>query len=177
MRSTREHRLRAPQTVNFALITCSGARHRAKVEGRALSDESGEAAKALIEEAGHKVVFRSLVPNSREALKAELLKCVGSPEVDLVFVTGGTGLSARDISVEVLESLSQKSIPGFGEFFRRLSYEEVGLATMLSRAAAAVVDGKAVFVVPGSPEAVRLSLRRLIIPEAGHMVLHLRESP
>lgn len=175
--STREHRSRAPKSVNFALIMCSGTRYRAMIEGKAFSDESGELAETLIREMGHKVVLKALVPNSKDALRAELLKAVGSPEVDLVFVVGGTGLSGRDISVEVLDSLSEKSIPGFGEFFRKLSYEKVGLAAMLSRASAGIVGRKAVFVVPGSSEAVGLSLRGLILPEAGHIVLHLRESP
>ncbi|MEM2926246.1 MAG: molybdenum cofactor biosynthesis protein B [Candidatus Bathyarchaeia archaeon] len=175
--SSKEHRSRAPTSVSFALITCSGSRYMAMMEGKAFSDESGELAKALIEAMGHRVTFRSLVPNSKDILKAELLKAVQSPEVDMVLVLGGSGLSSRDISVEVLESLWEKSIPGFGEFFRRLSYERIGLAAMLSRASGGIVNRKAVFILPGSSDAVELALRNIILPEAGHIILHLRESP
>jgi molybdenum cofactor biosynthesis protein B len=147
------------------------------MEGKAYSDESGELARSLIEESGNRVVFRSLVPNSKDDLKAQLLKAVGNPEVDMVLVLGGTGLSSRDISVEVLESLWEKSIPGFGELFRRLSFEKVGLASMLSRASAGIVNRKAVFILPGSPDAVEVALKNIILPEAGHIVLHLKENP
>jgi len=170
-----EHRRKAPEKTGFAVITCSSTRHKALKEGRSLSDESGDLASALIIEAGHRVILRSLVPNREADLRKAVQEAIERKDVNVVFVTGGTGLSPRDITVETLETLLEKPIPGFGELFRRLSYEEVGLAAMLTRASAGAIHGKALFAVPGSPHAVQLALKKVILPEVGHIVLHLGE--
>jgi len=174
-KSVEEHRRRAPSSVGVFLITCSSTRYAALREGRELPDESGDLAAELVARFGHRVVGRSLVPNVAEELKRTVLEVARGGNVDIVAVLGGTGLSPRDISVETVESMFEKSIPGFGEFFRRLSYEAVGLAAMLSRAVAGTVLGKAVFVTPGSSQAVTLAFEKIILPEAGHLVHHIRE--
>jgi len=140
-----------------------------------VTDESGDLAADLVARFGHRIVGRSLVPNVAEDLRRVVLEATKRDDVDVVAVLGGTGLSRRDISVEVAQSLVEKSIPGFGELFRRLSHDVIGLAAMLSRAAAGTVSGKAVFVIPGSSQAVALAFEKIILPEAGHLVHHIRE--
>ncbi|MEM2905456.1 MAG: molybdenum cofactor biosynthesis protein B [Candidatus Bathyarchaeia archaeon] len=173
--SVQEHRRRAPSSVGVFLITCSSTRYSALREGHAVPDESGDLAAELVTRFGHRVVGRVLVPNVAEDLRKTVLEASRTESVDLIVVLGGTGLSARDISVETVQSMFEKSIPGFGELFRRLSYEAVGLAAMLSRAVAGTISGKAVFVTPGSSQAVALAFEKIILPEVGHLVHHIRE--
>jgi molybdenum cofactor biosynthesis protein B len=91
-----------------------------------------------------------------------------------VILTGGTGITSRDQTFEAIDALLEKRLPGFGELFRMLSYQEIGPAAMLSRAQAGVRAGRVVFSLPGSPAACRLALERLILPELGHLIRELR---
>ncbi len=93
---------------------------------------------------------------------------------DAIVVDGGTGFSPKDVTPEAVEPLSDEELPGFGELFRLLSYEEIGAAAMLSRAIAGIAHGKPVFVLPGSPKAVELAMTKLILPEVAHLLGQLR---
>ena len=141
-----------------------------------VDDLSGDLIVKLLEKAGHRVVFRTVVPDDRVLIGRSVGNALGMEDVDAIITCGGTGVSLSDLTIETVRPLLRKTLPGFGEFFRRLSYDEIGSAALLSRALAGVADkGKAVFCIPGSPQAVRLCLERLILPEVGHILKHARE--
>ncbi|HEV8631587.1 MAG TPA: molybdopterin-binding protein [Thermoanaerobaculia bacterium] len=142
---------------------------------RALADDAGGARlAALLAAAGQERVVRRLVADDGAAITAAVAELLAAPEVDVVVVTGGTGVSLSDVTPEAVAPLLERPLPGFGELFRALSFAEVGAAAILSRAFAGVAAGKAVFVLPGSPAAAELGLSRLILPVAGHLVGQLR---
>lgn len=128
----------------------------------------------MLSNAGHKVISRILIPDSQLDLTREIRKAARS-KADSIIVCGGTGITEQDITIEVAEKLLVKHIPGFGEIFRRLSYDEIGSAALLSRALAGVIDNKVLFCLPGSADAVRLAMNRLILPEISHMIKHASE--
>lgn len=161
------HRAYAPDSVACGVLTVSDSRDAA-------SDSSGQQIQAALEQAGHRVARRALVRDEPEAIRAELLRAFADPDVDAVLVTGGTGVAPRDCTVETVEPLLDKQLPGFGELFRALSFQEIGAASMLSRALAGSAGRTAVFVMPGSTGAVRTALERLILPELAHLVGQLR---
>ncbi len=147
--------------VRCAVITCS--------DTRTLDDDaSGDLIAELLTSAGHEVVSRQLVIEHTDAIK--LAFAAGRLDSDAVIITGGTGLAPRDRTPDVIEPLLDRTLPGFGELFRMLSFKEVGTAAMLSRALAGVRDRSVVFVLPGSPKAVRLAMESLILPELRHVV-------
>ena len=131
---------------------------------------------ALVAGAGHRVVSRGLVRDDIGEIRAEVMAALALPEVDAVLVTGGTGLAPRDLTVEAVTPLFDREIPGFGELFRMLSFAEIGAAAMLSRAAAGLVSGRAIFLLPGSPAAVELALSRLVLPEIAHLLAQARRT-
>jgi len=168
VRSVDLHRERARSKLTFAVFVVSSSRHAAKSRGEAFVDESGDLAVSLVESAGHRVVERDVLPDSLEEI-AEALKRVAG-KVDVVLFLGGTGPHPKDVTVEAVRPSLTKELPGFGELFRMLSYEQVGPAAFLSRATAGVADGSVVFCLPGSPDGIRLALEKLILPEAEHAV-------
>ncbi len=160
--STKEHRETGPKSVTAAIITMSDTR---MLE----TDESGRLIKELLEGNGHKVVRHTVCKDEPSQLNKEMDRLLALG-VDIIIIDGGTGVSPRDITVETVGLRLEKRIEGFGELFRQLSYEEIGSAAMLSRAMAGVCQGAVVFCLPGSPEAVRLGMGCLILPELGHLV-------
>ncbi|HAQ08864.1 MAG TPA: molybdenum cofactor biosynthesis protein [Bacillus bacterium] len=165
--STQEHKQAAPKQVRCKVITVSDTRNPE-------TDRSGRLMKEMLAEAGHSIVEYVIVKDEAELIKTEVLKGCGNPEIDVVLTNGGTGIAKRDVTIETVQMLFDKEIPGFGEIFRMLSYQEdIGSAALLSRAAAGVVNDRAVFSTPGSTGAVRLAMQKLIIPEIGHVVREL----
>lgn len=162
-----EHKARAPARVGFALVTVSDSRSAA-------TDASGDLLARLVEDAGHAVASRALVRDEPDELRAALAAALAAQGVEVVVFTGGTGFAPRDVTPDALAPLFEKPMPGFGELFRMLSWEEVGSAAMVSRAEAGVVQGRPVFLLPGSPKACRLAMERLVLPEAAHLVGLLR---
>ncbi len=155
------------QKVNtsFALLVTS--------DSRTLDDdETGKLAVQLIEEAGHHVTLRGIEPNNPEKIRQWLMKAVEG-EASVIITSGGTGIGRVDHTVDVAKSLFEKELPGFGEHFRRLSYNEVGVAGLMSRATAGVVDKKLIFCLPGSRGAMRTALSEIILPGIGHMLWEL----
>ena len=161
----REHRRDAPTHVACFVLTCSDSRAHA-------DDVSGRALREGLEAAGHSVVGQTVVRDEPEAIRAAVERGLADG-ARAVLVTGGTGITRRDQTVEAIRPLLDKEMPGFGELFRMLSFQEIGSAAWLSRALAGTVRGALVFVLPGSPNAVRLALERLILPELGHAVREL----
>jgi molybdopterin adenylyltransferase len=131
-------------------------------------DRSGQTAIDLLRDAGHEIVARAIVKDNREAIRAQLRAWLEDPGVEVVIATGGTGVTPRDVTPEALQPLVTKPIPGFGELFRWLSYEEIGTSTIQSRAEGALCGGTYVFLLPGSPAGVRTALTRILLPQLDH---------
>jgi molybdenum cofactor biosynthesis protein B len=161
--SADEHRRAAPAVLGFAVLTVSDTRSPG-------DDVSGRTIRDLISTFGHRIVDSTLVRDDVAEIRAAVGRLLELPEVDVVVTTGGTGFSPRDVTLEAAGPLIERPIEGFGELFRMLSYQQVGAAAMLSRAAAGLVGTKALFLLPGSPKAVALALEKLILPEAGHLL-------
>ena len=174
MSVSRHQRLARETPLSCAVITVSDTRSEE-------SDHSGDLIKNRLREEGHPVEFYRIVPDDGEKIRAVLLHLVG--QVEVVITTGGTGIARRDTTVEVAERLIQKALPGFGEIFRMLSFQEIGAAAMLSRATAGlygVEDGPAetlLFCCPGSTNAVGLALDKLILPDLRHLVWEVIRQP
>jgi molybdenum cofactor biosynthesis protein B len=129
------------------------------------TDTSGRLAAETLAAAGHRVVGPDIVPDETERIRSRVAEAVLDPELDVVLLTGGTGVTARDVTPEALAPLVTKPVPGFGELFRMLSYAEIGAATIQSRAEAALCGTTLVFALPGSTGAVRLALEKIIVPQ------------
>ncbi|MEZ4354661.1 MAG: molybdenum cofactor biosynthesis protein B [Myxococcota bacterium] len=156
------HRKAAPDRVPTLVVTVSDTR---TLE----TDTGGALVESMLREAGQPVVARRIVPDEPEAIRRALDEAIGDPGCRAVVFTGGTGVAPRDVTPDTIEPLLERVVPGFGELFRMLSYEDIGSAALLSRALAGLSAGKVVFVIPGSRGAVRLALEKLILPELGHL--------
>jgi molybdenum cofactor biosynthesis protein B len=169
--STEQHRQLASQKgpVALAIVTVSDTR---TLE----TDTNGQYLKAEIERLGHRLVDYRLVKDEADQI-ATLLKELAAGEAQLLLFNGGTGISPRDTTFDVLSASLDKTLPGFGELFRMLSWEQVGAAAMLSRATAGVYKGKVVISTPGSNAAVKLAWEKLILPEMEHLAWEVARTP
>jgi len=167
--SHHDHHEKAPRTVGLAVLTVSDTRTPA-------TDESGRLVAELAVARGHRVLHHRVVPDDADRIRDAVRELIGDASVEAVLVTGGTGISRRDVTHEAVSAMLERRLDGFGELFRMLSFEEIGPAAMLSRAVAGLVGERAVFVMPGSPAAVRLAMERLILPEIGHVVAEARRA-
>ena len=167
--SAEEHRRFAPAALGFAVVTVSDSRSPR-------DDTSGDTIRRLVAEGGHRVEVSALVKDDVAAVRRALAEILATPGIDVVVVTGGTGFAPRDLTIDAAVPLFERQVEGFGELFRMLSYRQVGAAAMLSRAAAGLALGRAVFLLPGSPKAVALAMEELILPEAGHLISQARKS-
>jgi len=158
-----EHRAQAPTAIRCAVLTISDTR-------TAATDTGGAAIVSLLEAAGHVVTSKTIVRDDPADVRFWIEREVAADDARILITTGGTGITARDGTFEVASAIIEKPLPGFGEIFRMLSFQEIGAAAMLSRACAGRV-GRAILVcLPGSEHAVRLAMDRLLIPELGHLV-------
>jgi molybdenum cofactor biosynthesis protein B len=164
-----EHRASAESLVaRCAVITLSDTRDES-------SDSSGAMAKRLIESADHIVTHYQIIPDDPGELEMLLEMLLGTTDVDAILTNGGTGISRRDQTVKVIERMLDVPLPGFGELFRMLSWEQIASGAMLSRAVGGVSRGKLLFAMPGSTAAVELAMTKLILPEIGHLIHELRK--
>ncbi len=160
--SAHRHRHHAPRSVPAVVITVS--------DTRTLEDDTGGALLAeLLEGGGHQVLARVIVSDEIEAIRKAVDEAIMRADVRAVLLTGGTGIAARDVTPEAIQPILDRPLPGFGELFRQLSYEEIGSAAMLSRALAGTARGRVLFALPGSRAAIRLALEKLVLPELGHL--------
>ena len=157
-----EHPTEKKIPTTFAIVVTSDTRTKKE-------DETGRIAVGLIEGDGHTVVSHTLVPNNEEKIRAEVERLLNDGGVQVIVTSGGTGIGTKDKTVATVTPLLEKEIPGFGELFRRISYDEVGGAAIMSRATAGVVKGKLIFCLPGSRNAVKVALSKIILPNLGHM--------
>ena len=142
-------------SLTIALLTVSDTRTLA-------DDRSGDALQQRLEASGHRLLERAIVPDDRYRIRAEVSRWIADPEVQVVISTGGTGLAGRDGTPEAVSPLLDKTIEGFGELFRVLSFETIGTSSLQSRCLAGVANGTLVFVLPGSLDAVQTAWDRLI---------------
>ncbi|OHB86174.1 MAG: molybdenum cofactor biosynthesis protein [Planctomycetes bacterium RBG_16_64_12] len=162
-----QHRREAPQVVRCVVITVSDTRTRE-------TDTGGQTIVDLLTGAGHEILDRHLVPDEPGPMRELLTILRDRGDVDAILMTGGTGLGSRDQTVETVTGLLDKPLPGYGELFRMLSYDEIGAAAMLSRAVGGLIGRIVLLTMPGSRAAVRLAMEKLILPELGHLVREAR---
>lgn len=158
-----QHRREAPKRVNSAVITVSDTR---TLE----TDTGGRTAVDLLTEAGHPVLRREIIPDHPPRMRELLIELRDGGQVDVILMTGGTGLGSRDQTFETVSGLLDKTLPGYGELFRMLSFQQIGPAAMLSRATGGLIGHTVVLTMPGSRAAVRLAMEKIILPELGHLV-------
>lgn len=161
--SVQEHRESAPQSVGAAVITVSDTRTQE-------TDTSGQIMIERLEAAGHRVVGYEIVRDEPDQIVAVLNRFAVNESCRAILFNGGTGIARRDTTYDVIAGRLEKTLDGFGELFRMLSYQEIGAAAMLSRATAGVYHGRLVFSTPGSSNAVRLAMDKLIAGELAHLV-------
>ncbi len=157
------HQASAPAVVRCAVVTVSDTRTLADDRGGAIIIE-------LLQAAGHEVAAREIIPDEPSVISEVVQQLAAQDGVQAILLTGGTGIAPRDNTVDVIAGLLTKTLPGYGELLRMLSYQEIGPAAMLSRACGGVIAGAVVLTMPGSPAAVRLAMERLILPELPHLV-------
>ncbi len=162
-----EHKAHAPASVGCFVLTISDSKTPE-------TDTSGALIRELVSAAGHRVTGHAIVKDEPDQVAAVIRSGCAAPSVEAFILTGGTGITSRDSTYEAIEALLDKRLAGFGELFRMLSYQEVGAAAMLSRAQGGVVQGRVLFSLPGSPNACRLALEKLIIPELPHLIREVR---
>ena len=161
-----EHKSTAPRSIGCWVLTISDSKTPE-------TDTSGKLIRELLTGAGHAVVGSEIVRDEPTEVQRVIRDACARDEVRAVIMTGGTGITSRDSTFEAVEAMLDKRLPGFGELFRMLSYQEVGGAAMLSRAQMGVARGRIVASLPGSPNACRLALEKLLLPELGHLVREL----
>jgi len=127
----------------------------------------------LLKEHGHDIVAYRLVKDEPAQITEEIRSSVGNDAIQAIIINGGTGISRRDSTFEAVDSMLEKRLDGFGEVFRYLTYQEIGSPAIMTRATAGIVQGKVLFSTPGSENAVRLAMQKLILPELGHLVREL----
>ncbi len=161
--SLEEHKSSAPQEIRVAVVTVSDTR---TLE----TDTGGKCVVDYLAKNGHTLVQRTIVPDEPTQMESLIGSLANRTDVDAILMTGGTGISGRDQTYETISSLLERSLPGYGELFRTLSYQEIGAAAMLSRATGGLVGNTLLLSMPGSPAAVRLAMEQLILPELGHLI-------
>ena len=166
--STAQHRSQSPKSVRCAVVTVSDTR---TLE----TDRGGQLVAELLAAAGHSVTAREIVPDDPTQIRPLLERLADPAAVDAILLTGGTGIAARDRTFETVSALVTKTMPGYGELFRMLSYADIGPAAMLSRAIGGVVNNVILLTMPGSVAAVQLAMEKLIVPEIGHLVYEARK--
>lgn len=161
-----EHKSHVPKSIGCMVITCSDTR-------TSDTDTSGQLIQKLLKEQGHAVVAYHLLKDEPAKIKAKIKAAVANKNVQAIIVNGGTGISRRDSTFEAVDAMLEKRLVGFGEIFRYLTYQDIGSPAIMSRATAGIIKGRVLFSTPGSENAVRMAMEKLILPELGHLVKEL----
>ncbi|MDT7873026.1 MogA/MoaB family molybdenum cofactor biosynthesis protein [Stygiolobus sp. CP850M] len=171
-----KHREHAPKQINFYIITVSTSRYEKLSKKEPVVDESGDVIKQLVIEAGYTVVGYSLVPDDKVKILRAFAEALDDPRVDVIISTGGTGYAPSDQTVETIRPIFDREIEGFSDVFRNISFDDpkVRAAAYLTKASAGIIGKKVVYLLPGSPDAVRLATKELILPEVGHLLYLVR---
>jgi len=152
---------------NFAVLTVSDTRTND-------TDESGKILREILKNNKHNIIYYEIVKDDGKEIEYFIKKAISDENVEVLITNGGTGISKRDVTIETVKNFFEKTLDGFGEIFRYLSYTEIGSGAIMSRATAGVCRGKIVFSIPGSPNAVRLAMDKIIIPEISHIIWEVR---
>ncbi|WP_368505379.1 molybdenum cofactor biosynthesis protein B [Alkalihalophilus sp. As8PL] len=155
------HQIDTSKVVNVAILTISDTRNKD-------DDRSGQAIQSLLQSNDHAIIDYKIVKDERSIIQEEIQNWVERPEVQVIILNGGTGFSPRDVTYEAVSQLIDKQMDGFGELFRMLSYEEIGPKALFSRAVAGSKKATAIYALPGSTNAVKLALEKLILPTMSH---------
>jgi len=161
-----EHKHHAPKSVGCMVITCSDTRTPE-------TDTSGQLIQKLLKEQCHTIAAYHLVKDEPAQIKGRIAEGISNDGVQAIIINGGTGISRRDSTFEAVDGMLEKRLDGFGEVFRYLTYQEIGSPAIMSRATAGIIKGRVLFSTPGSENAVRLAMEKLILPELGHLVKEL----
>ena len=157
------------------LIIVSDTRYREFKSGKITSDRTSDLVREILSQTTHKLLGVSYVPDEIELIQKAVLETITIQKADVILLSGGTGITKRDVTVQAIKPILERELQGFSVLFHMLSYKEVGTATMISRAFAGVKAGTVIFAMPGSPNAVRLALKKIIIPEISLIVKHAKE--
>ena len=161
-----EHKSHAPKSIGCMVITCSDTRTPD-------TDTSGQLIHTLLKGQGHTVVAYHVLKDESAQIKGRIAEGLKDKAVHAIIINGGTGISKRDSTFEAVDAMLEKRLVGFGEIFRYLTYEDIGSPAIMSRATAGIIQGRVLFSTPGSENAVRLAMEKLILPELGHLVKEL----
>lgn len=158
------------------MYICSTSRYQQIQNGKKdVSDIGGDTLVEILKKAQQNVLFKQIIADDKVLISDAVKEAVDMPSLDVVIFSGGTGITHSDVTIETVSPFFEKTLPGFGEFFRAISFSKVGSAAVLSRAIAGVAKGKVLFCIPGSPDAVKVAAEMLILPESPHIVKHARE--
>ena len=163
---TREHKQHAPKKVTIGIITVSTTR-------ALVDDSSGSWIGSQATNEGHEVVYHQVIPDDAKIIASTVRDVIRDQGPQVILMTGGTGITEKDVTIEALNPMFAKTLTAFGSLFAHLSFEEIGSAAFLSRATAGVIENTVVFCMPGSINACKLACRKLIFPELGHLVKHI----
>ena len=166
--STRDHKKHAPKSVTVGILSISTTRSLA-------DDKSGHWIAKLARKEGHRVLHHQVVPDDMAAITRALLEVIREKAPAVMLLTGGTGISPKDVTIEAVTPLFEKELTAFGPLYAQLSYEEIDSAALLSRATAGIIQSTLIFCMPGSLNACKLACKTLIFPELGHLVKHIKE--
>ena len=166
--STHEHKKSAPKSVSLGILTVSTTR-------TLKTDKSGIWIGKQARKEGHQVIHHSIVPDDAATISKTLLDVIRAHQPEAVLLTGGTGVSHQDVTIEAVRPLLNKELTGFGVLFTQLSFEEIDSAALMSRATAGIIDNTVIFCMPGSLAACKLACNALIFPELGHLVRHIQK--
>jgi len=166
--STKTHKAGVPKKINIAIITVSSTRSLT-------NDKSGWWISRRAKKEGHDIVVHRVVPDDAETIAQTIQEIISKGEAQVVLLTGGTGISRKDVTVEAVQPLFTKELTAFGPLFAQLSFEQIDSAALLSRATAGLVGDAILFCIPGSLKACKLACQALIFPELGHLVKHVHE--
>ncbi len=164
----RKHKANAPKKVNVGIITVSSTRSITE-------DKSGQWISKRVKKEGHQLVLHRVVPDETEAITQTLYETIKDYGAQVILVTGGTGISNKDVTIEAVRPFFKKELTAFGALFAQISFEQIDSAALLSRATAGVIGAAIVFCMPGSLKACKLACKALIFPELGHIVKHIHE--
>ena len=163
---TEEHKRQAPKKVTIGIITVSTTR-------ALVDDTSGNWIRKQATKEGHNVVYHRVIPDDEKIIASTVRNVIQNERPQIILMSGGTGITKKDVTVEALSPMFAKVLSAFGSLFANLSYEEIGSAAFLSRATAGVIENTVVFCIPGSIKACKLACGKLIFPELGHLVNHV----
>jgi molybdenum cofactor biosynthesis protein B len=166
--SSKAHKKDAPRAVKTGIITVSTTRSLK-------DDKSGHWISKRAKKEGHEVVFHQVIPDEIEIITRTVMDVIKDPAPQALLITGGTGISSKDVTIEAVRSLFTKELTAFGPIFAQLSFEQIDSAAILSRATAGVIEKTILFCMPGSINACKLACKAIIFPELGHLVHHIHE--